>query len=110
MDSTPLTPHLRHDISLFVGARLADDVDFAHQSGQMLVELGASKLGVAPDKAEREARRSVYAAERKRELFEATVRPYLGTAGPTGLIADQQLRLLASMYSGHRDYRDEWRP
>lgn len=110
MNAKPTTPRVREAMCEFLAVRYAEDIERARWSGNMLVTHGVPKLGVQPDRAERQARLGVHAAECKQALFEETVRPYLGTAGPTGRIADQQLRLLVWTYLGHEDYRDEWRP
>jgi hypothetical protein len=94
----------------FLRARLAEGVESARWSGNALITHGAPTLGVPLETAERQARLQVAAAEAHQTLFEETVLPYLGTAGPTGRIAEQQLRLMASMHAGHKGYRDEWRP
>lgn len=98
------------ELVAFVRARLDDDVDQARWIGNALVTRGAPSLGVAPEAAERQARVRLHAAEAKQTLFEETIVPYLGTAGPTGRIAEQQLRIIASMYFDHVDYREAWRP
>lgn len=92
----------------FLRARLRDDLDTARTIGNVLITTGPA--GITPEEAERQAHTGVRRAELKQALFEETIRPYLGTAGPTGRIAEQQLLLFAAMYADHRDYRDEWRP
>jgi hypothetical protein len=92
----------------FLRDRLGEDIERAREIGNMLITAGPA--GITPEAAERQARASVHAAEIKRALFEETIRPYVGTAGPTGRIAEQQLLLFAAMYADHRDYRAEWRP
>ncbi|MDX3764030.1 DUF6221 family protein [Streptomyces sp. AK02-04a] len=94
----------------FVSARLSDGIDTAHTCGQMLVAHGDATLGVSSEAAERHARFQVHAAETKRTLFQETIRPYLDVPGPAGLVAEQQLRIFASLYADHPDYRNEWRP
>jgi hypothetical protein len=93
----------------FVRARLGRDVERAREIGNVLITSGAD-LDIAPEVAQRQARARLHSAEVMSRLFEETIVPYLGTAGPTGRIAEQQLRLYASMYAHHRDYREEWRP
>jgi len=75
-----------------------------------LVTESAGTLGLSVEAARGEARRQLHAAEVRSRFFEETVVPYLGTAGPVGRIAEQQLGLLAWEHVGHRDYRDEWYP
>ncbi|MFE6362955.1 DUF6221 family protein [Streptomyces sp. NPDC057806] len=98
-----------HDLVTFVATRLADEVDSALRMGNMLVTQHEA-LGMSLEVAEKQARLQLHTAEMRQALFVDTVRPYLGTAGPTGRIAEQQLRMLAAMNSGHPDYRPEWRP
>ncbi|MFJ2004791.1 DUF6221 family protein [Streptomyces chartreusis] len=98
------------DVIAFVRAGLANDIDMARQTGNMLVTRGVSELGVDRDAAERQARGGVEAAEAARQLFEDTVYPYLGTAGPTGRIAERQLRIMACMFADHAGFQPEWRP
>jgi hypothetical protein len=98
------------DLVQFLRDRLDEDVERARTIGNMLITAGLGRLGITTEAAEQQARSSSYAAEMKAALFEETVRPYLGTAGPTGRIAEQQLRFLAATYCDHRDYRPEWRP
>jgi hypothetical protein len=98
------------DLAQFLRARLNDDVDQARWMGNMIITRGAPSLGMAPEVAERNAQRGVRVAEARQTLFEETILPYLGTAGPTGRIAEQQLRIFASMYTDHPDYLQEWRP
>jgi len=98
------------DMVQFVRDRLDDDAEIARTTGNMMITAGVDKLGLTLEFAERQARFRDQAAEAKRALFEETIRPYLGTAGPTGRIAEQQIRLFAAMHAGHPEYRDEWRP
>ncbi|MFF9097580.1 DUF6221 family protein [Streptomyces sp. NPDC014802] len=101
---------MNDDQVAFVRERLAEGIENARRIGNMLITHGGPAVGVPPEVAERRARAGVEAAEVKQTLFEKTIRPYLGTAGPTGRIADEQLRLFAAMYADHPDYREEWRP
>lgn len=86
----------------------ADGIDRAREIGNMLITRGASELGVPADRAGKQARDSLNAAETRARFLNETVVPYLGTAGPTGRIADQQLRLLASEHRGNRGYNEAW--
>ncbi|MEW2250412.1 DUF6221 family protein [Streptomyces sp. NPDC006975] len=101
---------MSEDLVAFIRERLAEGIENARRIGNMLITQGAPSMGMPPEAAERQARAGVDAAELKQTLFEKTIRPYLGTAGPTGRIADEQLRLFAAMYAHHPDYREEWRP
>jgi hypothetical protein len=94
----------------FVRERLAEGIKHAHWSGEILITHAVREMGGSLESAGRYAQLQVVAAEAKQTLFEETVRPYLGTAGPTGRIAEHQLRLLALMYASYHGYREEWRP
>lgn len=98
------------DLVQFLRARLDEGIEHARWSGNALITHGAPAMNIPVEMAERRARLQLNAAEAQRTLFEETVLPYLGTAGPTGRIAEQQLRILGSMHEGHEDYREEWRP
>ncbi|MFB7672300.1 hypothetical protein ACFC26_12875 [Kitasatospora purpeofusca] len=54
-----------------------------------------AELGGTPEARTDFARRSLHEAESVLELFETTIVAHLGTAGPMGAIAEQQLRILA---------------
>jgi hypothetical protein len=94
----------------FLRARYAEGIDNARTIGNMLVTQGAPRLGVSPERAERRAREGLHAAELRARFLEETVIPYLGTAGPTGRIAEQQLRMLAWEHLGHPGYEEQWAP
>ncbi|MGK9463949.1 DUF6221 family protein [Streptomyces sp. G6] len=98
------------DLLRFLRARLSDDIEHARWSGNALITHGAPTMNIPIEVAERRAHLQLSAAEAQRTLFEETVFPYLGTAGPTGRIAEQQLRIMASMHEGHEDFREEWLP
>lgn len=98
------------DLAHFVRDRLEEGVDSARRTGNVLILHGAEQLGVSPEAARRHAWASLHAAESRVRFFEETVVPYLGTAGPTGRIAEQQLRLLAAEFAVHAEYRPEWAP
>ncbi|QIP87621.1 hypothetical protein GLX30_30375 [Streptomyces sp. Tu 2975] len=98
------------DLVAFVRARLAEGVEQARWSGNMLVTQGAPAMNVPLDVAEKRARLLLHAAEARQALLERTVMPYLGTAGLPGRVAAEQLRLLGWEFLGHPDYRDQWRP
>lgn len=95
----------------FVADRLAEEIEWERRAGVLLITHGVPTLGGDPVRAGEHVRFKVQAAETKLALFDETIRPYLGTAGPTGRIAEQQLRLLAFVHGGdHEDYRNSWRP
>lgn len=94
----------------FLRQQYADDVTMSRTLGNAIVTGAGDGLGLPPGAAEKQARIGVHAAETRARFFEDTVVPYLGTAGPTGRIADQQLRLLAWEHAGVRGYDDTWRP
>lgn len=93
----------------FLRQQCAEGIERARSIGNALIAQGAlAHLGVSPDKAEARAREGLHGAETRARFFEETIVPYLGTAGPTGRIADQQLRLLTYEHREARGYRDEW--
>jgi hypothetical protein len=94
----------------FLRQRYAEGIDRAREIGNMLITRGAPQMGISSQLAEQRARDSLHAAETRAQFFEDTVLPYLGTAGPTGRIADQQLHLLAWEHGSHRDHQETWRP
>lgn len=71
---------------------------------------GLPNLGVEPSSERASRFGGVHAAETRIRFLDETVVPYLGTAGPTGRIADQQLRLLAWEHQGSRGYNEAWLP
>jgi hypothetical protein len=93
----------------FLAARYAEEDRNAREIGTLLVTK-PDQLGIRLDAAEQQARAGVRKVEARQSLLDNTIRPYLGTAGPTGRIAEQQLRLLAWGYSYHRNYEESWRP
>lgn len=94
----------------FLRGCFASGIEQARESGNMLITHGAPTLGIPLEVAEKRAREQLHAAETRLQFFEETVVPYLGTAGPTGRIAEQQLQLLAWEHLGDPDYRDDWKP
>lgn len=95
----------------FLRSRHADKVRNARDIARVLEVQGADgALGLTPETAAAEARSTIHAAEARARFFEETVVPFLGTAGPVGRIAEQQLRLLAWEHEGHRDYQPGWAP
>ncbi|GHD70252.1 hypothetical protein GCM10010317_077170 [Streptomyces mirabilis] len=94
----------------FLRQRYAESVEMAHALGAGMIRQAEANKQLSMNVAEAEARRKVHVAEARGQFFEETVVPYLGTAGPTGRIADQQLRLLAWEHAGARDYDEGWRP
>ncbi|MER6365759.1 hypothetical protein [Kitasatospora sp. NPDC001527] len=69
---------------------MQENIFTAFTDGRIGVE-----LGVSPEARADFARRSLHEAESMLELFETTIVTHLGTAGPMGAIAEQQLRILA---------------
>ncbi|MFF4791858.1 hypothetical protein ACFY2M_19315 [Streptomyces sp. NPDC001276] len=94
----------------FLRDRLANGIEQERRSGNMLITHGAPALGIPLEKAEKRAREQLHAAETRLQFFEETVVPYLGTAGPTGRIAERQLHLLVSEHHGDPHHEDDWRP
>lgn len=94
----------------FLRARYADKLSIAQSMARAFTLGVGDNLGLKPADAAHQARSGIHAAETRARFFEETVVPYLGTAGPTGRIADQQLRLLASEHRGVRGYDETWRP
>lgn len=94
----------------FLRDRYAYKLDIA-QSMANAFRLGmGSDLGLQPADAAQQARSGIHAAEVRLQFLDETVVPYLETAGPTGRIADQQLRLLAWEHADARGYDATWRP
>ncbi|MDX3549477.1 hypothetical protein PV724_44185 [Streptomyces europaeiscabiei] len=103
------------DISAMVGflrTEYAEAISRAREIGNVLVNVlvtrAAGELGLSADRAERQAQLGLHSAEMRAQFFEETVVPYLGTAGPTGRIAEQQLRLLAREYLGRPGFDERW--
>ncbi|MCZ4510434.1 hypothetical protein O3Q52_20020 [Streptomyces sp. ActVer] len=98
------------DMVAFLRQLYADKLDTARSMAQAFT-LGVGRdLGLQPADAAEAARTGIHAAEARTSFLDETVVPYLGTAGPTGRIADQQLRLLAWEHQGVRGYDEAWRP
>lgn len=93
----------------FLRSRYAEGIASARQIGNVFIA-EADRFKVRRDQAEQHARLSLHIAEIRSRFFEETVVPYLGTAGPTGRIAEQQLRLLAWEHLGHADFDERWVP
>lgn len=94
----------------FLRQEYADRVERVRMIGNMLITRGASEMRIPAGDAEKQARDDLHAAETRARFLDETIIPYLGTAGPTGRIADQQLRLLAWEHQGVRGYNEAWRP
>lgn len=92
----------------FLRTQYAEAISRAREIGNMLVTRAAGELGLPADRAEQQARMSLHTAEMRAQFFEETVVPYLGTAGPTGRIAEQQLRLLAQEHLGRPGFDERW--
>lgn len=93
----------------FLRARYAESVASARQIGNVFIA-EADRFGVRQGQAEQHAQLRLHATEIRSRFFEETVVPYLGTAGPTGRIAEVQLRLLAWEHLGHPDFDARWSP
>lgn len=98
------------EMVLFVREQLAEGIRNAHSVAGVLSAHAVAEFGASPESAERYAQLQVEAAEAQQTLFEETVRPYLGTAGPTGRIAERQLQLFVLMHANGRGFREDWRP
>lgn len=94
----------------FLRDRYAFSLDIARSMAQAFSLGVGGDLGLQPADAAQQARSSVHAAETRTRFLDETVVAYLGTAGPTGRIADQQLRLLAWEHQGARGYDNDWQP
>lgn len=93
----------------FLRQQYADGMGRARSIGNMLIARAGNEGMPSQQAAERQAHASLNAAETRARFLEETVAPYLGTAGPTGRIADIQLRLLADEHRGARGYDESWR-
>jgi hypothetical protein len=102
--------HDQADMVAFLRDRYAEKLDNAQTMARAFTAGMGGDLGLKPADAAHQARSSVHAAESRTRFLDETVIPYLGTAGPTGRIADQQLRLLAWEHQGARGYAEAWRP
>lgn len=94
----------------FLRDRYASRIDTARSIENVVATEGLPRLGIAPGPDQARSFGGLHAAEARARFLNETVVPYLGTAGPTGRIADQQLRLLAWEHAGVRGYDDAWRP
>ncbi|KOU62070.1 hypothetical protein ADK57_25905 [Streptomyces sp. MMG1533] len=94
----------------FLRQQYADKLDIAQSMARAFTMSAGADLGLQPADAAQQARSRVHAAETRTRFLDETVVPYLGTAGPTGRIADIQLRLLADEHRGARGYDETWRP
>ncbi|MFE7531851.1 hypothetical protein ACFU7Y_40070 [Kitasatospora sp. NPDC057542] len=77
-----------------------ENIFTAVANGQIGVEIGGSR-----EAHTRIAHQSLREAESVLELFEHTIVAHLGTAGPMGAIAEQQLRILAPPFLQPRPTR-----
>jgi len=71
---------------------------------------GIPGLGLSGEDFVRVERPRIRRAELRLTFLNDTVRPYLGTAGPTGRIAEQQLRLIGAEFADQAGYRPDWAP
>lgn len=74
-------------------------------AGGVLQRLGADSTAVGRYEA-----KQVLEADALLTLLDKTIVPYLGTAGPMGRIAEQQLRIIGSPYRHDAGYHPEWAP
>ncbi|MCX4993436.1 hypothetical protein [Streptomyces sp. NBC_00568] len=97
-------------MAAFLRERYAEKLANAHTMARAFTQGMGSDLGLQPADAAHQARSRIHAAEARTRFLDETVIPYLDTAGPTGRIADIQLRLLADEHKGARGYDEAWRP
>ncbi|MEU3613486.1 hypothetical protein ABZ725_14380 [Streptomyces sp. NPDC006872] len=90
----------------FLRGRYASSVELARTMRNLAATGQVPELDIAPSRAGEFGR--VHAAETRMRFLDETVVPYLGTAGPTGQIADMQLRMLADEHRGSNGYDDAW--
>lgn len=94
----------------FLHAQYALKLDIAHTMARAFSAGMGANQGLWPADAASQARGGIHAAETRTRFLDETVAPYLGTAGPTGRIADVQLRMLCDEHRETRGYDDDWRP
>jgi hypothetical protein len=94
----------------FLRARYAEAITRAREFGNVFVTNAEERFGVSRNAAADRARASLHAAETRARFLEETVVPYLGTAGPTGRIAERQLRMLAWEHADNAGYQQGWAP
>lgn len=94
----------------FLRDRYTDELDTARSMAQAFTLGMGRDLGLQPADAAHQARSGIHSAETRARFLDETIVPYLGTAGPTGRIADHQLRLLAWEHQGSRGYQEGWTP
>ncbi|WP_372350805.1 hypothetical protein [Streptomyces sp. KL116D] len=97
----------QEEIVTFLRHTYAEQLRLAHDLGFALTT-AREDLGIPEGEAAAQARSSMHAAQTRARFLEETVVAYLGTAGPTGQIADQQLRLLALEFMDCRGYDSAW--
>lgn len=99
------------DLVGFLRARLAREVLIKEQMFQAVGTADtAARLGIDLLDHRRNLTRSLHQAQSWLTLLDSSIVPYLSTAGPTGRIADQQLRILGAGYRNDPEYRPEWAP
>ncbi|MFF3620046.1 DUF6221 family protein [Streptomyces sp. NPDC002467] len=97
------------DLVQFLRARLDEDRERARLIAGALAG-NASSLEIRPEQAAAHAQEMVTAAEAMIRLFEETIYSHLRVDGRAGRRADLQMRLMASSYTAHPDYRNDWAP
>jgi hypothetical protein len=94
----------------FLRARYASSLHASRSIQNLVATEGLPSLNVAPGPETASQFGGVHAAETRIRFLDETVAPYLGTAGPTGRIADIQLRLLAWEHRDAHGYDEGWAP
>jgi hypothetical protein len=99
------------DLLAFTIANLQRELDDMLSFKDFMVQNdGIPDLGITGEAYARADQPRIRRAELRLTFLNDTVRPYLGTAGPTGRIAEQQLRLLGAEFADRPGYRPEWSP
>jgi hypothetical protein len=102
---------MNDDLLSFVTNQLEQELWDTRSLGQRIVRNGGIPgLNLSGEDFAKVHQPDVRRAELRLEFLNTTVRPYLGTAGPTGLIAEQQLRLIGAEFANKRGYQPEWAP
>ena len=94
----------------FLHAEYASSLRTSQSIQNRVAAEGLPSLNIAPGAETASRFGGVHAAETRIRFLDETVIPYLGTAGPTGRIADIQLRLLVDEHRGKHGYDEAWRP
>lgn len=97
------------DLEKFTAERFEQGLRESEAMRKSVVERGLIP-GLTRDEADCGFAQLVRCHEIRLAFFNDTVRPYLSSPGPSGMIAQQQLRLLAAEFEHHSDYRPAWAP